>query len=81
MADNVVIMTNRNGPGQVAVYGKALAEDGINIAAMTIAGQQEGGKALSVVTVDSPVDAEILEKLRIEIDADLIQSIAMTEAY
>ena len=48
---------------------------------MTIARQQEGGKALSVVTVDSPVDAEILEKLRIEIDADLMQSIAMTEAY
>lgn len=81
MADNFVVMVYQDRPGIVAVYGKAFAEAGINIAAMTIARQQEGGKALSVVTVDSPVDAEILEKLRIEIDADLMQSIAMTEAY
>ncbi|HAE73686.1 MAG TPA: phosphoglycerate dehydrogenase [Candidatus Aquiluna sp.] len=81
MADNFVVMVYQDRPGIVAVYGKAFAEAGINIAAMTIARQQEGGKALSVVTVDSPVDAEILEKLRVEIDADLMQSIAITEAY
>ena len=81
MADNFVVMVYQDRPGIVAVYGKAFAEAGINIAAMTIASQQEGGKALSVVTVDSPVDAEILEKLRVEIDADLMQSIAITEAY
>ena len=81
MADNFVVMVYQDRPGIVAVYGKAFAEAGINIAAMTIARQQEGGKALSVVTVDSPVDAEILEKLRVEIDADLMRSIAITEAY
>jgi D-3-phosphoglycerate dehydrogenase len=81
MADNFVVMIYQDRPGIVAVYGKAFAEAGINIAAMTIARQQEGGKALSVVTVDSPVEAEILEKLRNEIDADLVQAIAITEAY
>jgi D-3-phosphoglycerate dehydrogenase len=81
MADNFVVMIYQDRPGIVAVYGKAFAEAGINIAAMTIARQQEGGKALSVVTVDSPVEAEILEKLRSEIDADLVQAIAITEAY
>jgi D-3-phosphoglycerate dehydrogenase len=81
MADNFVVMIYQDRPGIVAVYGKAFAEAGINIAAMTIARQQEGGKALSVVTVDSPVEAKILVKLRSEINAELMQSIALTDAY
>jgi len=81
MADNFVVMIYQDRPGIVAVYGKAFAEAGINIAAMTIARQQEGGKALSVVTVDSPVEAQILVKLRSEINAELMQSIALTDTY
>ena len=53
----------------------------MNIAAMTIARQQKGGKALSVITVDSPVAPDILEKLRAEIQADVMQAISITEGY
>ena len=48
---------------------------------MTIARQQKGGKALSVITVDSPVAHEILEKLRTEIKADVMQAISISDAY
>jgi D-3-phosphoglycerate dehydrogenase len=62
-------------PGIVAVYGKAFADANINIAAMQIARQQKGGKALSVITVDSPVEASVLEAVRVAIAADVMKAI------
>ena len=74
-------MVYQDRPGIVAIYGKAFAEANINIAAMTIARQQKGGKALAVITVDSPVDAEVLEGVRKEIDADVMRAISITDQY
>ena len=48
---------------------------------MTIARQQKGGKALAVITVDSPVDAAVLESVKTEIDADLMRPISISEQY
>ncbi len=79
MADNFVVMVYQDRPGIVAIYGKAFAEAGINIAAMAIARQQKGGKALSVITVDSPISNQLLETLRTEIQADLMRSVSITE--
>jgi D-3-phosphoglycerate dehydrogenase len=68
-------MVYEDRPGIVAVYGKAFADANINIAAMQIARQQKGGKALSVITVDSPVDAAVLEEVRVAIKADVMKAI------
>ncbi len=81
MAEHLVVMVYQDRPGIVAIYGKAFAEAGINIAAMTIARQQKGGKALSVITVDSPVEARILDKLKSEIAADAMRSISISDEY
>jgi D-3-phosphoglycerate dehydrogenase len=75
MAENMVLMVYGDRPGIVAIYGKAFAEAGINIAAMQIARQQKGGKALSVITVDSPVDAAVLEQVRVAIEAEQMTAI------
>jgi D-3-phosphoglycerate dehydrogenase len=48
---------------------------------MTIARQQKGGKALSVITVDSPVEGKILDKLKGEISADAMRSISISDEY
>lgn len=79
MAENLVVMVYQDRPGIVAIYGKAFAEASINIAAMTIARQQKGGKALSVITVDSPIDGKLLEKLKTDISADLMRSVTIEE--
>jgi D-3-phosphoglycerate dehydrogenase len=42
---------------------------------MQIAREQKGGKALSVITVDSKVDAAILEGVRKEIQAEEMRAI------
>jgi D-3-phosphoglycerate dehydrogenase len=75
LAEHLVVMVYGDRPGIVAIYGKAFAEAGINIAAMQIARQQKGGKALSVITVDSPIEASVLEQVRVAIDADVMKAI------
>ncbi|HKT56557.1 MAG TPA: phosphoglycerate dehydrogenase [Microbacterium sp.] len=73
----VMLYTDR--PGIVAVYGQRFGDAGINIAGMQIARQTAGGQALSVLTVDSPVDEVLLDEVRQAIDADIFAQIAITE--
>lgn len=75
MAEHMVLMVYTDRPGIVAIYGKAFAEASINIAAMQIAREQKGGKALSVITVDSKVSAEVLEDVRKAIQAEEMRAI------
>ena len=75
VAEHFVLMVYGDRPGIVAVYGKAFADANINIAAMQIAREQKGGKALSVITVDSPVAASVLEEVRVAIKADVLRAI------
>jgi D-3-phosphoglycerate dehydrogenase len=81
MADNMVVMVYQDRPGIVAIYGAAFADANINIASMTIARQQKGGKALSVITVDSPIDPELLEGLKSKIQAEMMRAISISEQY
>jgi len=46
---------------------------------MQIARKEAGGAALSVLTVDSPAPDDLLEKLRVAIDADLMREITVTQ--
>lgn len=78
LAEHHVVMEYTDRPGIVAVYGKEFGEAGINIAAMQISREAAGGQALSVLTVDSPVPAEILEHVRSTIDAASLREIDIT---
>jgi len=77
--EHLIVMQYTDRPGIVAVYGKEFGDAKINIAGMQISRQKLGGTALSVLTVDSPVPAGILEKVRKAIDADVMLEIDITE--
>jgi D-3-phosphoglycerate dehydrogenase len=79
IAEHLIVLIYDDRPGIVAVYGRKFGDAGINIAGMQIARTAAGGKALSVLTVDSPVPDEILEAVRTEIDADLMHEIDITD--
>lgn len=72
---HLVVMIYTDRPGIVAVYGREFGDASINIAGMQIARREAGGQALSVLTVDSPVPEELLEKVRVAIDAELLREI------
>lgn len=75
IAEHHIVMQYTDRPGIVAVYGKEFGDAGINIAGMQIARRQKGGPALSVLTVDSPVPTDLLDRVRAEIDADVMHEI------
>ncbi|PPI12351.1 phosphoglycerate dehydrogenase [Rathayibacter tritici] len=79
LAKHLVVMSYVDRPGIVAVYGREFGDAAVNIAGMQIARTEAGGTALSVITIDSPAPEGLLEKVRIAIDADLMQEIDITE--
>ncbi|MFK4728265.1 phosphoglycerate dehydrogenase [Agromyces mediolanus] len=79
IAKHHIVMTYADRPGIVAIYGQEFGEAGINIAGMQIARREAGGTALSVLTVDSPVPTEVLDRVREAIDAQVFVEIDITE--
>lgn len=80
IADHHIVMIYTDRPGIVAVYGSEFGDAGINIAGMQIARREAGGQALSVLTVDSPVPTEVLERVREAIAADVMVEVDITES-
>jgi D-3-phosphoglycerate dehydrogenase len=60
----MIMIQNWDKPGIIGNLGTLLAKHNINIAAMTFGRQELGGKAVSVLNVDSPVSAELLDNIR-----------------
>ncbi|QWT25091.1 phosphoglycerate dehydrogenase [Subtercola sp. PAMC28395] len=78
-AEHLLVMIYDDRPGIVAIYGKEFGDASINIAGMQIARTNAGGKALSVLTIDSPAPEALLERVRIAIDADVLTEIDITD--
>ncbi|MBI5141557.1 MAG: phosphoglycerate dehydrogenase [Nitrospirae bacterium] len=55
---------NNDKPGVIGSIGMALAESGINIARMHFGREAAGGGAISVVSVDAPPSAEVIDKIK-----------------
>jgi D-3-phosphoglycerate dehydrogenase len=75
IARHHIVMQYEDRPGIVATYGSAFGDAGINIAGMAIARDEAGGRALSILTVDSAVPDALLDTLRAQIAADYLVEI------
>ena len=60
----MLFMLNNDRPGLIGAVGTFLGSRGINIARMFFGRESEGGTAISVVSVDSPLTGELLRELR-----------------
>lgn len=60
----MIVIQNWDRPGIIGDLGTLLGKHKINIAGMTFGRQAPGGKAISVLNVDSPISAEVLEKIK-----------------
>jgi D-3-phosphoglycerate dehydrogenase len=74
-----IVMRYADRPGIVAIYGKELGDADINIEGLQVAHPDASGRALSVLTVDSPVPDEILDAMREATGADLFRQIEISE--
>ena len=59
----MLVTTHHDRPGVVGKVGSLLGEEQINIASMQLGRASEGGQAMMVLQVDSPVSPEVVEKL------------------
>ena len=50
-------------PGVIGRVGTLLGEAGVNIANMAVSRNREAGKALMVLSLDTPASPEVLERL------------------
>lgn len=79
MANHLVVMIYTDRPGIVAIFGREFGEGSINIAGMQVSREAAGGRALGVLTVDSPAPEDLLERVRIAIDASLLREINISQ--
>jgi D-3-phosphoglycerate dehydrogenase len=60
----MIFIQNWDRPGIIGNLGTLMGKHNINIAAMTFGRDKAGGKAISVLNVDSPISVETLEKIK-----------------
>lgn len=60
----MIFIQNWDKPGIIGNLGMLLGRHNINIAAMTFGRDKPGGKAISVLNVDSPISNEIMGKIK-----------------
>ena len=60
----MLVTSNMDKPGVVGQIGNILGKNKINIAGMTFGRQSPGGKAITVLNVDSLVSQEVLNAIR-----------------
>jgi len=58
------VLSNDDVPGVIGRIGTLLGAHGINIAGMQLGRQQPGGRAVSVLSLDSPAPDPVLAALR-----------------
>lgn len=61
---NMLFIQNWDKPGLIGDLGTLLGKHNINIAAMTFGRDKRGGKAISVLNVDTPVSSAITDKIK-----------------
>ena len=61
---HIVYLINRDVPGVVGKVGTLLGDREINIAEYNLARSDSGGRAMAIITIDSPLDPETLSFLR-----------------
>lgn len=73
--EHLLVFTYEDRPGIVASYGKLLGDAGVNIAGLQIARDEKIGQALSVLTVDSALPADLVTELGKAVGAQSLASI------
>lgn len=74
-AQHMVFFKYTDRPGVIGTIGTRLGEEGVNIAAMQVARQSEGGTALVAMMLDSAIPAELLDEIAAAIDAPQVRAI------
>jgi len=60
----MLVMSNKDVPGIIGQIGTILGKNSVNIAGMSFGREEKGGKAVSVLNIDSDVPKNVLDEIR-----------------
>ena len=73
----VLILENRDRPGIVGHIGTLLGKENINIASMSLSRTEQGGRALTMLNLDSLPSEEVMKKLAADPDMFAVKVISL----
>ena len=76
---HMVVMLNDDRPGMIGRVGTLLGEEGANIANMNVSRNVRGEEAVMVLSVDTPPEPPVLERLRGEAGIHSVRVVSLTE--
>jgi len=71
----MLVMTYEDRPGLIGKIGTALGDAGVNIGSLNLGRRAIGGEAMVVLSLDSPVDEAVVEKLGASINAQFVRQV------
>jgi D-3-phosphoglycerate dehydrogenase len=61
---DMLVLMNNDKPGVIGGIGTLMGQNGINIARMQFGREKQGGRAMSVVSVDSTIPDKVMDAVR-----------------
>jgi D-3-phosphoglycerate dehydrogenase / 2-oxoglutarate reductase len=77
LARHMLVMRYADRPGVIGAIGRLLGDAGINIAGMQVGRTTAGGAAVSVLTLDHPPAAEVIDEIAAEIGAESLRLVTL----
>jgi len=79
LAEHMLVLRYTDRPGIIAAIGRLLGDEGVNIAAMQVGRDSEGGVAVSVLTLDSAPAAHVVDDIAREIGASSARLVTLDD--
>ncbi|NRA40410.1 MAG: ACT domain-containing protein, partial [Planctomycetes bacterium] len=77
VSGNLLVMEYADRPGMVGKYGSILGEHQVNIARMEVSRVDGQGNALVILSLDDPINQEVIDKLQTTVNAHKIVNISL----
>jgi D-3-phosphoglycerate dehydrogenase / 2-oxoglutarate reductase len=78
IAERMLVLRYTDRPGVIGAMGRLLGDAGVNIAAMQVGRDDQGGKAFSVLTLDDGVPAGVVDEILREVGADTVRLVDLS---
>jgi D-3-phosphoglycerate dehydrogenase len=77
LADHMLVLRYTDRPGVIGAIGRLLGDAAVNIAAMQVGRTDEGGEAVSVLTLDDAAPATVIDDITAEVGAASVRLVAL----
>ena len=79
-AEHMLLLVYQDRPGMIGKIGTIMGQHGINIAAMNLGRREKLGEAMVILSLDSPVPANVQEEVRRDSEATFVKALLMPAA-